>query len=724
MATRDEEEARARYRYLQLKAKAAAAAESAEPAREEAPPPDVNMLESGLRGARQGATLGFADEIGARIGNWLDRVTGLTDETAALLDEAPAEDGYASLRDDYRADERAAREANPWTYGLSEAAGSMLIPGSTSGSAGRVIGRAIAEGAVAGTGASEGETFADVARSAALGGALAGGVTGGLRGLQGAGDFLSKQRVDTELLDPTRGAGMEFMPLHLADPDGGMGKFYRTTVGRIWGAGGKLKSQQDAFMEAGEAGVTKARETHARLIEDLKREVEDALPEKRIEAEARRQMDSINELADLGAETADSIALQRIAMDAQNFERMAISEALPRRMPDELKETIRNMTPRDADEALRNWYASDGFAQVKNRSFLFDDTLKNNLRTMINGDPALKLEIDDAINQVRKMQSKLGGEPPAPGATPTPGTQVGPAYQGTFELDAGLGAPEFRIDGEALMAMRNVFARRASGPESFAGMAQGRIKQHFDALIVDQLRSDLGTEAAAEYLDELAKWGVSKRLASSVEAARKRGENLITPDDWIRRRGGTDLQGVADETMRSRSALAGEGLKRARDAIKESKQTGKRVIADRRKSDIRESRVTTARRHRAAKVESKRHVDAAKAEVDRLKKSALAENETGLSTLLTTTTVGGASGAAAIMAGAGLPAAVAAIPAGIFTGSRLAAPGAQRAMAGQLPLQRGMQTLGQNEMAQGVARGLRNAVSREAALTGGRTGGQ
>lgn len=73
--------------------------------------PEVSKTESFLRGAAQGISLGFSDEL----------VAGL---------KAPfSEKTYSQLRDEERAKYEAAEKANPWTYMAGDVGGSLVLPG-------------------------------------------------------------------------------------------------------------------------------------------------------------------------------------------------------------------------------------------------------------------------------------------------------------------------------------------------------------------------------------------------------------------------------------------------------------------------------------------------------------------------------------------------------------------------------------------------------------------
>lgn len=149
------------------------------------PKPKPSWAEALGRGALQGATLGFGDEL------------------AGLVESIVTDKTYEQARDESRAKNKAAQEAHPWLYGGGELAGgaaTALIPGV--GAAGG-LGKAIATGAAAGLGSSEadltkgevGQAVADTAIGGALGG-LAHGAGKAIGGLVGG----AEERADKRLL--------------------------------------------------------------------------------------------------------------------------------------------------------------------------------------------------------------------------------------------------------------------------------------------------------------------------------------------------------------------------------------------------------------------------------------------------------------------------------------------------------------------------------------------
>lgn len=144
-------------------------------------------LESLLRGAGQGATLGFADELtggGEALG---DLLSGKTDELGGILE------AYRKHRDESRAAYQAAEEENPLTYNLANLAGSFAIPAGALGAAGKAA------------------TFGERALAGFKAGALAGGL-GAMGGsqkdaTQGEAIDLAKEGIGGALLGGGLGAG-------------------------------------------------------------------------------------------------------------------------------------------------------------------------------------------------------------------------------------------------------------------------------------------------------------------------------------------------------------------------------------------------------------------------------------------------------------------------------------------------------------------------------------
>lgn len=137
-------------------------------------------------GAASGATSGFLDEIAGTLGAYGVNVAsisgggGMGMVEASLRNRAKGDptgrQTYREGRDAIRGEQKAAREAHPWAYGVSEFAGAVAAPGPKGVLAGAGLGGAY------GVGASEGETLAEVAADAGKGALTALAVGGALKG--------------------------------------------------------------------------------------------------------------------------------------------------------------------------------------------------------------------------------------------------------------------------------------------------------------------------------------------------------------------------------------------------------------------------------------------------------------------------------------------------------------------------------------------------------------
>lgn len=146
------------------------------------PKPNVSALESGARGAVQGVTFGFGDEIYGGVKGAYDTVTG----------EGNFTDNYARNRDEVRLANDRAAEANPGAYLGGEIVGGVALPfgaaraglkgvqAANSGLKARSVAAAkegAGYGAAYGLGNAEGDFGEQLAST--VGGAATGGVIGG-----------------------------------------------------------------------------------------------------------------------------------------------------------------------------------------------------------------------------------------------------------------------------------------------------------------------------------------------------------------------------------------------------------------------------------------------------------------------------------------------------------------------------------------------------------------
>lgn len=157
---------------------------------EDAPAPPPSTGEAVGRGALQGASLGWGDEIAAAADTLISKIPGVRSAAEYLAPAAGGRGGslsytdpnvtYQQRRDAYRATNAAAKEAHPYAYGGGEVAGGIataFAPGMTlaKGAGALKVG---AQGAALGGAAAAGESEAkdvkgllkDTAEGAAIGG--------------------------------------------------------------------------------------------------------------------------------------------------------------------------------------------------------------------------------------------------------------------------------------------------------------------------------------------------------------------------------------------------------------------------------------------------------------------------------------------------------------------------------------------------------------------------
>jgi hypothetical protein len=160
---------------------AAPAAASAAPAarfvfEDEPAPAPVGRGESGLRGALQGASLGFGDESAAAIDAALPSFLRNSVSDEAVGTGQTYGERYANARDYYRRRNAAAEASNPGTYLTGQVAGAVLTSRGLPVQGARGVLSAAGQGAAEGVGYSEANEGLGLARDSALGGAL--GVAG------------------------------------------------------------------------------------------------------------------------------------------------------------------------------------------------------------------------------------------------------------------------------------------------------------------------------------------------------------------------------------------------------------------------------------------------------------------------------------------------------------------------------------------------------------------
>lgn len=154
----------------------------------------ISKIESLLRGGKQGASFGYGDEITGGVESLLGSLGVVEDKT------------YEQARDEARAADELAQQANPMSYGAGQVAGGVagaFLPGAAALNAAKGIGGAVAVGAGLGGLAGAGESKAGITDSQfyedLLKGAGIGAVTGGvMKGVStGVGKIMPKDAKKT-----------------------------------------------------------------------------------------------------------------------------------------------------------------------------------------------------------------------------------------------------------------------------------------------------------------------------------------------------------------------------------------------------------------------------------------------------------------------------------------------------------------------------------------------
>jgi len=170
-------------------------------------PEPVSQIESGIRGAAQGASLGFADELTAALESGAGSLGLVPDKT------------YEQSLAESRANYKAAEQANPMTSLAGNLVGGLgsavLAPVSAATIPGRIA-QAAGMGAVAGYGMNEDrdKLLADMARGGAVGGLVGSAAEGATSGAKKLADYLGTkaESLMTKATGATGKQAAEFKP--------------------------------------------------------------------------------------------------------------------------------------------------------------------------------------------------------------------------------------------------------------------------------------------------------------------------------------------------------------------------------------------------------------------------------------------------------------------------------------------------------------------------------
>lgn len=604
-------------------------------------------IRGGGQALLRGQLMGGGDEFAAATRAVLDRV--FPTEADRLSNEI-ASPNNRTIADDYqmyRQDELASRDQfakeNPKTAIAAEVVGGIASPvnqiasgvGMTGGPLSRAVAlaaRGAAEGGVTGFLEGDGDIedrLANAHKVAKTGAAL-GGAISGVGGVLGR--TLSNRRIERELLDETG----NFMPLNMAAPETTIGKLYRNVVGLAYGGGGEIGKQESRYLNralkmrrfANSAGeVVEEAQGTRRMVDKLKDGVEN-------QARSARQALDTNIAAakykpparTIKEATEAGMERSRAAMRAEQAKR-----AVPPHAPDELKDIAANETnPSVVAKKLDQWWQKNGFAGVKAHQFELDDELYNFLKR--NLDPEADAHVIDMLDEM---------------------------------MDAGGGS----VSGKFLMELRNQPARASA---SAGDWRRGKLRMDvdkFNKIIRKKLREDGNDIALNQFNTDLNYYGEKEAYVRALDKSLS-GPNRTPYFDE------SHLSVAGLKRQRRYGEAAGQEL--AASIGDEKRALKKTLVAQQRASKDASERQVNSMRHKKHRVDQQER--AAKNRLDNVKVGMLPEDSTfwsrGAATL----------GLGALPSGFG----VAAFPAGVAAAATLAQPTTQRAVAGQLDIQKAL----------------------------------
>ena len=524
------------------------------------------------------------------------------DEATAFVRSLFSDESYDDLVADERAQIAGFSEENPIAAFIAEMGGGALTGGAgltrTLAKAGakglakgvttkEAAGRGALEGGVYGFNSAEGDGL-DRLKNAGFESVLGAGLGGGLTKL---GDAVSKRRiVDDDLVDPETG---EFTPLHLlADEESSVGSFYRSVLGKGLVGGRMLRDQQRPTVSRANADVEdildeqELRKLEADLDIEEAGDVADALKNqgKGIKQEleiANRKIADEAEFAEIRRADADADELARIDSDLnlqteaieREFRELAGLEGLPPHARGLLDDVDLN-DPKAVNDVLTDFYDNKAFMDVKGKgqAFKFDGEIGEMIDRVLREDPDLAMRFNDTlIPYLQRMQKRLTGND-APGTDLVPEDYIEDMLNG-----------EFMIDGEALMAFRNLFANNSGGKAAYANR---QIKDVFDEYIIKNLDDD----AAARFKQDKDFYTNFLSYNKALQATNKQGNYLFTPDQYASaaqttqigkvKRNDYPLEGDyvnAIDAKNKRGGSAESGKERLRKAQKKKKSEAKQA---------------------------------------------------------------------------------------------------------------------------------------------------
>ena len=642
----------------------------------------------------EGATLGLGDELGALAGAGMAKADQLI--TGRNKDQSFG-DIYREMHGQFQ-DESDRYERNNGRESIAlNVAGGLTTGGLSAGKALLAKGtpflqRALAasgigaaEGAVAGA-ASADQGLENRLRGAGMGAAVGGVAGGALTSVGGLVNSLAKRRVAQDLVQPD---GRQ-LPIHLSAQPGesGVADIYRNTVGGTIG-GGALRRQEPAFLNEADDAVVAARTQQEALQAQANALKARLASEKNTQALALQdRVGNVKDQSRKAVKAAEEWAEKQGAKEVRQLRTAAVNQALPNDAPQELRQALMQAEPQQAAKALDGWWQENGFRMVKDRDFEWTGDLKNKLDQMVATDPALALQLGDVWAKIPGMTEKMQA---AAMKVVKPGQSMTVADMSDAARMV-LNEPT-HINGDALMAMRNFFARASNDTSKSFNKGAIRSKANkFD----DEIRAGLGgnTPEANAFNDHLSRWGSKAQYEKAVGAAKAEG-GYFTPKQYSTAGGKSKKATFGEQALQpetSKTIAAEKARKKALADFKERQtlSSGARTqsVKNATQQRLLNRSLETDKQAKALAKQGKKGLKRATEAAKDLHSSRI-PNSSIWAKMYKTGILGGAPGIAA--SGLGLAAAPVSIGMGAAISRGLASKPAQRFAAGQTRFQKGLQ---------------------------------
>jgi hypothetical protein len=480
-----------------------------------------------------GVTFGFSDELGAGVAAGIAKATGAAGDSSYS-------DVYKTMVQSLEDERNSYESENLGTsIGLNIAGAVATAPFSIAARTATTLAKTIPmfantarggraasvaagvglEGAVTGVGmAEQGEDISD----AALNGALTSLVsTAALKGVGKGVSIASRRRVDQAV-----GSGDDVLPLSIADPDGGLGKFYRKTVGSLMFGASKLKQQENRWLQPLQdkalslsANVTdsmqvgsvmesynRANKSLTKQFEAARRKVSKGLKQEDVKV-LKDEHDRL--LAVTSARTAR--VDEAVNNSERQFRAKAVTNSIPAsaRMKESKNILAGNPDMNTVMGRLRDTWKDRGFEVVKNRSFRvppnYVDRLAGELGTEL--DEFARFNGTQPLNAMELIKDVVASS----------------VYRG-------------RIDGNDLSSLRSRIGALTSSLGEDSVQAQTR---HAMRYVVDDLnnliRTQLKPTDLSKFDGDIAAWKTMSSMSDAVVAASaKAGQRgAFTADNWL-----------------------------------------------------------------------------------------------------------------------------------------------------------------------------------------------